>query len=148
MPEHALPLSGISVAYARGSRQKHDKERFSFRVGVSRFAGTVYCLAQMEAADEGSLVESGLIAYVQKDAGKILAELPDDEMLNAVRKGYIQHVLFDAAAATLRQLVAIVAAEVHLPDATVEPEYYILDLDAPMAGAPGFESDAQPPQKS
>lgn len=130
MPRSALPLSGLNVAYARGARQAHEKESFSFRIGVSRFAGTLYCLAEMEATEEGSMVEVGMIAYVQKDAGRLLGELPDDEMLEAVRDGYIDHVIFDAASAALRQLVAIVAADIQLPQATVTPEYYLLDLDA------------------
>lgn len=130
MPEIALPLSGVTVVYANGSRHKADEGSFTFRIGIARFAGTVYCMAHMEATDERSLVQVGVLSFVQKEAGQKLAELPNDEMLEAVRTGYLEHVIFDAAAATLRQLAAMVISKIQIPSTTEMPEYYLMDLDA------------------
>jgi hypothetical protein len=124
----ALPLNGLTMAHARASLKSGVKDSFTFRVGVSRFSNTVYCFVDMSTTGDNSKVEIGLVAHIETSVGKVLAELPNDELLKAISDGYLQHILFDAGAAALRQLVAIIASSIQVPTGTIDPEYYFLDV--------------------
>lgn len=129
--ETVLPISGLTVVHAQGGMGGERKDGFEFRVGVARFSSTVYCLVDMQTTKGSWKVEAGLVAYLDKKVGRVVAELPDEELLDRISNGYLEHVLYDAASAAIRQIAAVMAADIQVPTQTTLPEYYMLNL-SPM----------------